>query len=100
MTADELEALSRKYSNDVVIILPLKSTRWAVFDNQRRLCAVVEAGEVQKAVMEVVARKLAEIPLPGTKEWYSGDPTKRMYSEAFAWPEGNHSEINLEELEL
>lgn len=42
MTADEQEALSRRYANDVVIILKLASGRFAVFNNARELCSIVD----------------------------------------------------------
>jgi hypothetical protein len=42
MTQDEQEALSKKYGNDVVIMLPLKSGNIAVFNNARELCTIVE----------------------------------------------------------
>lgn len=66
---DRLEALSHKYSNRVVIILPLRSTNWAIFNARRELCAIVPAGQVQQAVLAVTAQNLASIPLPGTFEW-------------------------------
>ena len=41
MTPDEQEALSRVYSNDVMILLPLSSGSIAVFNNARTLCGIV-----------------------------------------------------------
>lgn len=43
MTTDEQEALSRKYSDDVILLLPLKSGSWAVFNNARELCGFINA---------------------------------------------------------
>lgn len=40
MTPDEQEALSRKYSDDVIILLPLKSGHVAVFNSARELCGI------------------------------------------------------------
>jgi hypothetical protein len=42
MTRDEQEALSRKYSNDVMILLPLYSGAIAIFNNARELCGIIE----------------------------------------------------------
>lgn len=43
MTPDEQEALSRRYSNDIIILLPLKSGNIAVFNNEsRKLCGIIE----------------------------------------------------------
>lgn len=38
MTHAEQEALSRRYSNDVIILLPLHSGAIAIFNNARELC--------------------------------------------------------------
>lgn len=35
------EALSRKYSDDVIMLLPLKTGRIAVFNNARELCGII-----------------------------------------------------------
>jgi hypothetical protein len=43
VTPDELEALSRKYSNDVWHFIELSSGRWAFFNEARELVAVLEA---------------------------------------------------------
>jgi hypothetical protein len=40
MTPDELEALSRKYSNDVWHFLKLASGRWALFNEARDLVGI------------------------------------------------------------
>jgi hypothetical protein len=40
MTPDEKEALSRKYGRDVIILLPLRSGKFAVFNSARELCAI------------------------------------------------------------
>jgi hypothetical protein len=42
MTSDEQEALSRKYGNDMIMLLPLKSGRIAVFNAERTLCGIVD----------------------------------------------------------
>lgn len=43
MDADEQEALSRKYSDDVILLLPLKDNEHvAVFNNARELCGFIE----------------------------------------------------------
>jgi hypothetical protein len=42
VTPDEQESLSRKYGNEVVLILPLSSGNIAVFNNARELCGIVE----------------------------------------------------------
>jgi hypothetical protein len=44
---DIQEALSRRYSDSVVVILRLKSGRYAIFDNLRALCGVVDSLEEQ-----------------------------------------------------
>jgi hypothetical protein len=42
MTQDEQEALSRRYSNDIIILLPLKSGNIAVFNNEsRKLLSII-----------------------------------------------------------
>lgn len=41
MTPDEQEALSRVYSDDVIITLALASGNIAVFNNARALCGIV-----------------------------------------------------------
>ncbi len=42
MTEDEQEALSRKYSDDVILLLPLESGRIAVLNNARELCGCLD----------------------------------------------------------
>ena len=42
MTADEQEALSKKYGNGVIILLPLSSGNVAVFNSARELCGIVD----------------------------------------------------------
>jgi hypothetical protein len=42
MTRDEQEALSRKYGNELVLLLPLSSGNVAVFNTARELCSIVE----------------------------------------------------------
>jgi hypothetical protein len=43
VTSDEQEALSRKYSNDVLLILPLKSGKIAVFNRAFELCGIANS---------------------------------------------------------
>lgn len=40
---DAQEALSKCYGNDVIILVPLKSGRWAIGNNARQLCGIVES---------------------------------------------------------
>jgi hypothetical protein len=40
LSKDKQEALSRKYSNDVVIMLPLSSGNIAIFNNARELFCI------------------------------------------------------------
>jgi UPF0288 family protein (methanogenesis marker protein 3) len=42
MTPDEQEARWRKYSDDRIILLPLKSGNIAVFNNAAEFCGIVE----------------------------------------------------------
>lgn len=42
MTPDEQEALSRRYSDDSIIILPLSSGRIAVFNRAFELCGFID----------------------------------------------------------
>lgn len=39
---DVQEALSRRYGNDIIMLLPLKSGKVAVFNCARELCAVIK----------------------------------------------------------
>ncbi len=43
MTVDEQEALSRRYENEVVSFLVLRSGNVAVFNSARELCAIIQA---------------------------------------------------------
>ncbi|SRR6266550_2585011 len=53
MTSDEQEALSRKYSDDVILLLPLKSgDRVAVFNNARELCGFFDLGHGDPATSD------------------------------------------------
>jgi hypothetical protein len=45
MSPDEQEARWRKYSDDRIILLPLKSGKIAVFNNAAELCGIVELSE-------------------------------------------------------
>ena len=47
MTSDEMEAESGKYSNRVLILLPLTSGLVAVFNNARQRQAIVPWSQVQ-----------------------------------------------------
>jgi uncharacterized Fe-S cluster-containing MiaB family protein len=38
MTREMQEALSGKYSNDVIMILPIRGGSWAVFNSAREVC--------------------------------------------------------------
>lgn len=42
MTPDEIDAETRKYSNDAIILLRLKSGKIAMFNNSRELLAIVD----------------------------------------------------------
>lgn len=44
MDPDTQEALSRRYADTVVIMLPLRSGKLAVFNNARELCGFIEGG--------------------------------------------------------
>jgi len=50
MTPDEQEALSRKHSNDVLLILSLKSGRFAVFNRAFELCGIANSMEDALAI--------------------------------------------------
>ncbi len=43
MTTEEQEALSGRYGNDIILVLPLRSGNVAVFNSARELCGIVEA---------------------------------------------------------
>ena len=42
MTADEQEALSKRYGNEIIILLPLSSGNVAVFNSARELCGIIK----------------------------------------------------------
>lgn len=42
MTTDELQAESRKYLDTRIILVPLDSGRFAVYNNAAELCAIIE----------------------------------------------------------
>lgn len=42
MTTDELQAESRKYLDTRIILVPLDSGRFAVYNNAAELCAILE----------------------------------------------------------
>jgi len=42
LTTDEQEALSQRYGNDIILVLPLRSGNVAVFNSARDLCGIVE----------------------------------------------------------
>ena len=42
MTSDEQEALSKRYGNEIIILLPLSSGNVAVFNSARELCGIAE----------------------------------------------------------
>lgn len=49
MIKDEQEALSRKYSNDVIILLRLSSGNLAVFNNARELTGITTDRDIVNA---------------------------------------------------
>lgn len=51
MSPDEQEALSRRYGDEVIMLLPLRSGRLAIFNNARELCGFVALeGEMMDAL--------------------------------------------------
>jgi hypothetical protein len=71
---DVQEALSRRYSDDIALILPLKSCKLAIFNNARELCGIITKSELFK-IWEV---------------WYPPKPA----------PTAAKPSVNLEDLEL
>lgn len=61
MEPNEMEAESGKYSNRAVIILPLHSGKFAIFNNRRQLQAIVD-GHV---LLEAIAASQCEAPVAG-----------------------------------
>jgi hypothetical protein len=45
---DVQEALSRRYSDDIALVLPLKSHKLAIFNNARDLCGIITISELFK----------------------------------------------------
>lgn len=68
MSADEMEARSRKYSNDVVMLLILKNGNIAVFDAARELQSICRADDLRAHVMQVKAPAQSYLPPPQTVE--------------------------------
>ena len=46
MTQDEQEALSKKYGTEVVMLLPLKSGKIAIFNSARELCGIIDGERI------------------------------------------------------
>lgn len=59
MEPDEQEALSRFYSPDTVMLLPLKSGRTAVFNRAGELCGYIDGWRVPECWHAPKARPLA-----------------------------------------
>lgn len=53
MTPSERQAESRKYSNAVVLVLPLDNGEFAVYNNARELSEIVPAAELLTALARV-----------------------------------------------
>jgi hypothetical protein len=62
MTQDEMDAENRKYLDSRIILVPLRSGRFAVYNNAGELCAVMEP---DSTINRVVAGWIA--PKPVTK---------------------------------
>lgn len=75
MTPDEQEALSRKYSDDVILLLPLKSGSWAVLNNARELCGFLNEEELFTDMLQDRLNGVWHRPiqLPTKKNVYLGD---------------------------
>lgn len=56
---DEQEALSRRYGNGALIVLPLSSGRLAIFGNDRQLVDILEYGELTQAGLEAISAEAA-----------------------------------------
>lgn len=61
---EEFEASAKRYSNDCVIIVPLSSGRFGVFNNAREFHFVVDEASLASAVRAVppIARRKAPKP--------------------------------------
>jgi hypothetical protein len=68
MTSEEQEALSRKYSNDVVMLLILRNGSIAVFNAARELQSICRADDLRLHVMEVKPPAQSYLPPPQTVE--------------------------------
>ncbi len=64
MSTDEQEALSRRYGNEVVSFLILRSGNVAVFNSARELCGIVPRG---MAALDIIEVQLAWEP-PASQE--------------------------------
>lgn len=53
MTADEQEALSRRYNNETIIILRLKSGNIAVLNRGFELCGIITQDDAWRRMQEV-----------------------------------------------
>jgi hypothetical protein len=69
MSPDEQEAKSRRYSNDVVLLLRLASGRVAIFNNARELDRIIEPPPFDLSVKPVTPPKsLPSSPLFSTDD--------------------------------
>jgi hypothetical protein len=60
-SADELDALSRRYSQAAVIVLPLASGNFAVFGNDRQLISIVFEDQANALYTEIIAASIKGI---------------------------------------
>lgn len=77
---DSQEALSRRYGNSVLLLLPLESGRLAVFGNDRQLVAFVEYEELSQSLLEGMAAEASQRLSPKVQ------------------PRGQTSELDLDEM--
>jgi hypothetical protein len=65
--ADEREALSRRYGNDTLIILRIRSGQWAIFNNERQILDIVPIEHLAtQLAIHATTNELRKIPMPGT----------------------------------
>lgn len=67
MSPEERQAESRKYSNSVVLVLPLDNGFFAVYNNARELSEIVSSGELLTAVLRTRPPAAYEPPKPTPK---------------------------------
>lgn len=53
MTQDEMDGENRKYLDSRIILVPLRSGRFAVYNNAGELCAVVPPSSTLKEMLEI-----------------------------------------------